>query len=293
MPRSRSMALLSITRSATCWFSRKTPPCLSISLTSVVLPWSTWAMMAMLRMSSLTMFTDKAPLSHKVVGGHAVGGLRELRGPRCSRRPDGWTTRFQTAVTSRPRAVLMARRRGGGGQPQIRPAAFGVLSDPAHEAVGAGCWRRYVRRRTRVFRRCSSTSICKHADHAGDDLLAADAGALEGLDGALLAESWETPFDELLALHRVCRCCSRGQKNSGANRRNALDSARFAPVQSVSPRREDAGVEQADDVARIGVLNGLALVRHELLRLLELNHLARAAVPDGHALGRTRPSRCA
>ena len=35
-----------IARSTTSWFSRYTPPCLSISSTRVVLPWSTWAMMA-------------------------------------------------------------------------------------------------------------------------------------------------------------------------------------------------------------------------------------------------------
>ncbi len=35
-----------------CWFWRKTPVWLSMWSTSVVLPWSTWAMMAMLRMSS-------------------------------------------------------------------------------------------------------------------------------------------------------------------------------------------------------------------------------------------------
>ncbi len=51
MPRSRSRALLSITRSATCWFSRKMWLCFSIASTSVVLPWSTWAMIATLRMS--------------------------------------------------------------------------------------------------------------------------------------------------------------------------------------------------------------------------------------------------
>jgi hypothetical protein len=49
MPRSRSMSLLSITRSATFSFSRKVPLWRSSWSTSVVLPWSTWAMMAMLR----------------------------------------------------------------------------------------------------------------------------------------------------------------------------------------------------------------------------------------------------
>ena len=49
MPRSFSRSFESMTRSATRWFSRKEPDCFSSSSTSVVLPWSTWAMIAMLR----------------------------------------------------------------------------------------------------------------------------------------------------------------------------------------------------------------------------------------------------
>src|SRR5574340_381020 len=49
MPRSFSKSLESITRSSTAWFSRKVPDCLRSWSTSVVLPWSTCAMMAMLR----------------------------------------------------------------------------------------------------------------------------------------------------------------------------------------------------------------------------------------------------
>src|ERR1044071_4128314 len=53
IPRSRSRSMLSITRSATCWLARYTPPCRSNASTSVVLPWSTWATMARLRRSGL------------------------------------------------------------------------------------------------------------------------------------------------------------------------------------------------------------------------------------------------
>ncbi len=53
MPRSRSSALESMTRSATRSLARKVPLCFSMASTSVVLPWSTWAMMAMLRMAVL------------------------------------------------------------------------------------------------------------------------------------------------------------------------------------------------------------------------------------------------
>ena len=52
MPFSRSRSIESITRSATSWFARNAPDCQSIASTSVVFPWSTWATMATLRMSS-------------------------------------------------------------------------------------------------------------------------------------------------------------------------------------------------------------------------------------------------
>src|SRR5215212_6903471 len=49
MPRSFSRSFESITRSATRWFSRKAPDCARSLSTRVVFPWSTWAMIAMLR----------------------------------------------------------------------------------------------------------------------------------------------------------------------------------------------------------------------------------------------------
>src|SRR6201994_4399219 len=50
MPRSFSRSLESMTRSATASLARKVPDWRSMASTRVVLPWSTWAMMAMLRM---------------------------------------------------------------------------------------------------------------------------------------------------------------------------------------------------------------------------------------------------
>ena len=50
MPRSRSSSLESITRSTTCWLARNWPLWASSLSIRVVLPWSTWAMMAILRM---------------------------------------------------------------------------------------------------------------------------------------------------------------------------------------------------------------------------------------------------
>ena len=49
MPRSRSRSFESMTRSATASLARKVPAWRSMASTRVVLPWSTWAMMAMLR----------------------------------------------------------------------------------------------------------------------------------------------------------------------------------------------------------------------------------------------------
>src|SRR5882724_695981 len=53
MPRSRSSSFESIIRSTCCSLARNVPLCCSMASTSVVLPWSTCAMMAMLRMREL------------------------------------------------------------------------------------------------------------------------------------------------------------------------------------------------------------------------------------------------
>src|ERR1051326_886735 len=49
IPRSSSNSLESLTGSITCSLARKVPLCCSMASTSVVLPWSTCAMMAILR----------------------------------------------------------------------------------------------------------------------------------------------------------------------------------------------------------------------------------------------------
>src|SRR5438552_743514 len=51
MPFSRSRSLLSMISVPTSWLSRKVWLCFSSASTSVVLPWSTWAMIATFRMS--------------------------------------------------------------------------------------------------------------------------------------------------------------------------------------------------------------------------------------------------
>ena len=85
MPRSRSRSLESSARSATRWFSRNEPDCCSRRSTRVVLPWSTWAIMAILR-------SCMGPM------GRVFGAVNqnEPRGARRSRR---------YIVTFRPEAI--------------------------------------------------------------------------------------------------------------------------------------------------------------------------------------------
>src|SRR4051812_45869208 len=52
MPFSRSRSFESIARSSTCWWAPNEPVCQSMASTRVVLPWATWATIAMLRRSS-------------------------------------------------------------------------------------------------------------------------------------------------------------------------------------------------------------------------------------------------
>src|SRR5271157_512076 len=79
MPRSRSSSLESITRSTWVSLARKVPLWFSMASTSVVFPWSTWAMMAILR--RLLLKTTVLP----------VGGK-----PRATRQTEG----FGTGTTS-------------------------------------------------------------------------------------------------------------------------------------------------------------------------------------------------
>src|SRR5579872_2257532 len=53
MPRSRSSSFESMTRSTCCSLDRNVPLCCSMASTSVVLPWSTCAMIAILRIPEL------------------------------------------------------------------------------------------------------------------------------------------------------------------------------------------------------------------------------------------------
>src|ERR1700674_4886245 len=83
MPFSRSRSIESSTRSLTSCPARKAPDCQSMASTSVVLPWSTWATMATLRMSLRGMSADTG--SDRLAGacglpGHACPEAGQSRG---------------------------------------------------------------------------------------------------------------------------------------------------------------------------------------------------------------------
>src|ERR1051325_8094797 len=67
MPRSRSRSLESITRSATTSLARKAPLWRSMAATSVVLPWSTCAMIAILRIREFKSVSGSALLKNGVL----------------------------------------------------------------------------------------------------------------------------------------------------------------------------------------------------------------------------------
>ena len=68
MPRSRSRSFESIARSATTSPVRNVPACLSRPSTSVVLPWSTCAMIATLRMLALATTSQRSLHEHALAG---------------------------------------------------------------------------------------------------------------------------------------------------------------------------------------------------------------------------------
>src|SRR3954470_12352203 len=75
MPRSRSRSLESITRSTTASLERKVPLWRSMASTSVVLPWSTCAMIAMLRILKICPFSPRRRPSTTLGTGCATQGI--------------------------------------------------------------------------------------------------------------------------------------------------------------------------------------------------------------------------
>ena len=78
MPRSRSMSLESMTRSPIFSCAAKVPDCFSRQSTSVVLPWSTWAMMAMLRIGRCMGSADLGQGKKGVQGSRSGAGRRDF-----------------------------------------------------------------------------------------------------------------------------------------------------------------------------------------------------------------------
>ena len=120
----------------------------------------------------------------------------------------------------------------------------------------------------------------QRADHADDDLLHARVVLLEDLDRAFLRDLRHA-LHELLALHGVNLADPR--KMLRRKRRNALVFEFFIRRAQRVTDGEDARVEQADDVARVRLLDDVTLVRHHLRRLGELDLAAALHVVDLHA----------
>ncbi len=111
MPRSRSSSMLSMRRSSTTWSARNMPLCLKRPSTSVVLPWSTCAMIAMLRRDSLRareltfafLWLKLVLLKCCICAGFPTERCRACRRPRTEERParikpcpDGGKSLFET-----------------------------------------------------------------------------------------------------------------------------------------------------------------------------------------------------
>ena len=119
MPRSRSSALESMTRSTICSLARKVPLCFSMASTSVVLPWSTWAMMAMLR---ILVFKTGFFL-----------GSDYKSGKRCEKNDDFQSTacaalaRGETDIAARRILGALARNRFAHSSSESRSLALGFV----------------------------------------------------------------------------------------------------------------------------------------------------------------------
>ena len=150
IPRSRSRSLLSIARSATAWFSRKAPDCLSSSSTRVVLPWSTWAIIAILRSSIGIPYPQRGRVSQAHNG-------KARQKPDANARGRDWVCRdvaerqgFEPWVESPPQrfsrpprsttpAPLRALGQGGGGIAAGGRARKGVWAAACKIFCGLEC----------------------------------------------------------------------------------------------------------------------------------------------------------
>ena len=130
----------------------------------------------------------------------------------------------------------------------------------------------------------------QRADHADDHVLKAAVGDFEDLDRALLRDLLHA-LDELLALHRVLG--TDGHEVLRLEGRDAGEAELFARHGDRVADGEDAGVEHADDVARVGLVDDLALGGHHRLRLGKAHSCGRTGRGNTPCRARTCPSRCA
>src|SRR2546427_1584308 len=135
MPFSRSRSMESIIRSGPDSFWRKSPDCQSMASTSVVLPWSTWAMIAMLRIVSRCRISP----SYHVGNDASVPPMRPGDGAAEPARGSVGTLRQLLLRLSLPlpalhhplpRVPLLQLRAPHSGPPRVRPAAGARAADP-------------------------------------------------------------------------------------------------------------------------------------------------------------------
>src|SRR4051794_6954807 len=134
MPFSRSRSIESMTRSATSWFWRNAPDCHSIASTSVVLPWSTWATIATLRMSLRTairqlMLATGRESAHDLACRERLRQLVRLAGPEVDQVCVARFTRSRAYGRRRVMDLWIGARR-------VRMLVHEAVADTASEPAG-------------------------------------------------------------------------------------------------------------------------------------------------------------
>src|ERR1035438_7769162 len=103
MPRSRSRSLESMTRSTCSSWDPKMPLWLSMASTRVVFPWSTWAMMAILRIVVFLLFMDHVYRVQARGDSRGVQASQHGNGPnqeeRSGQQSGGWVKLDRPAET--------------------------------------------------------------------------------------------------------------------------------------------------------------------------------------------------
>ena len=104
------------------------------------------------------------------------------------------------------------------------------------------------------------------ADGAYDDLFHTGVELLEDLDGTLLGDLQDA-LGELLPLHGVdlAESCEVLRREG----RDALELHRLLRCAERVADGENARIKDADDIARVGLLDDLPLIRHHLRRLIQ------------------------